>query len=460
MIVKNYTGDKLNFGLAAEKAKAEYGRNVGVVFVGEDVSVEGNSLVGQRGLAGVVLVLKVAGAKATKGVVLEEVMRVAQKAANRMATAAASLDRCSVPGRENQESLPFGEVEYGMGIHNEPGVRREVLASLEESIEKVINILLAERTNGWNMAANMDLALMINNLGGLSQLELNVIADEVLSQLQKRGLNIKKLMVGSFLTCLDAPGFSVTLLELDIEIEELLDAPTSAPAWPHTIWKTDVVRSQCVRLPAMKDHSGVLHERVEDYVASDSSRYDLVAIDIGVVAEVVDAIEKSTVEDEPLITKYDTIAGDGDCGETLLNGVNALVRLFNGYHGPKMTLYEIFRLAATAAERGMGGTSGAIYAIFLNAVSTSLAKSSDSSTSKSVPELLKQALLEGLQDLYKYTLARRGHRTLMDALIPFVETLQESSLQEAYAKARQGAELTKNMTATLGRASYVSKTVF
>lgn len=108
----------------------------------------------------------------------------------------------------------------------------------------------------------------------------------------------------------------------------------------------------------------------------------------------------------------------------------------------------------------MGGTSGAIYAIFLNAVSNALARLSDTDQAPSNAESVKSALRDGLEELCKYTLARKGHRTLMDALIPFVDTLQSGSLQDAYQEARKGAESTRRMEAAMGRASYVGKDVF
>lgn len=158
-----------------------------------------------------------------------------------MATVAASLDRCNVPGRANQESLPSDQLEYGMGIHNEPGVRREKIPSLETTVSKALDMMFTPKANMWQPKSGQKVALMVNNLGGLSVLELGVIADEVVHQLDARGIQIERSLVGTFVTSLDGPGFSATLLQLDAELTELLDAPTSAPAWPRSIpgWATD-----------------------------------------------------------------------------------------------------------------------------------------------------------------------------------------------------------------------------
>lgn len=171
---------------------------------------------------------------------------------------------------------------------------------------------------------------------------------------------------------------------------------------------------------------------------------------------------KTTAEDEPKITEYDTLAGDGDCGETLLNGVNGLVKEFQKDDADDLDIGQIFRRTATTAERSMGGTSGAIYAIFLNAVANSLTDLASSPDHGGASALIRTALQGGLDELCRYTPARIGHRTLMDALIPFVSAFQHAGapLHSAIADARAGAEATRKMAAALGRASYVGQDRF
>lgn len=343
MIVKNYTGDKLNFGLAAEKAKAE-GQKVEMVIVGDDISVEGNSLVGQRGLAGTVFCHKIAGAKAAQGYVhlihwptrdsshshrasLDQVAAATRKAASQMATVAASLDRCSVPGRSNQEALPHNQLEFGMGIHNEPGVKREEIPGLEVTVEKALSMMFTPKANMWQPRKGQRVALMVNNLGGLSVLELGVIADEVVKQLIVRDIQIKRSLVGTFVTSLDGPGFSVTLLSLDDELTELLDAPTTAPAWPRSIhgWATDAEsiskRETIVTTAKVNSRETGVKGKSNNKYACQHEAYQQ-AVPTSLVKVLVQSVARTTARDEPKITEYDTLAGDGDCGETLLNGVN------------------------------------------------------------------------------------------------------------------------------------------
>ncbi|GAQ08587.1 triokinase/FMN cyclase [Aspergillus lentulus] len=224
MIVKNYTGDKLNFGLAAQKAKAQ-GLGIEIVFVG------------------VLFVQKIAGATANTGVDLAAVASIARKVACQMGTAAASLDRCSLPRHGALESLPQDEIDFGMGIHNEPGVRREKLCTLAVTVNTILDIVLKPRAGTWTPTTGQPVAVIVNNLGGLSVLELGVIAEEVLRLLDARDIEVARSMSRTFVSSLDGPGFSVTLLGLDDELMPLLDAPTAAPAWPTTMplgWKGEL----------------------------------------------------------------------------------------------------------------------------------------------------------------------------------------------------------------------------
>ncbi|KAH2160252.1 hypothetical protein KXW37_010033, partial [Aspergillus fumigatus] len=438
----------LNFGLAVEKAKAD-GRAVNVVVVGDDVSIEHPGLVGRRGMAGVVFVHKVAGAAAAKGADLARVTQLAQTVANSLVTVGVSLDRCSVPQRANHEPLPFGELEYGMGIHNEPGVQRSTIQNLQETVSNIIRMLTRPSSQRWYPEQRQEMALMVNNLGGLSILELNVIADELTSQLRHENFNIKRIVWGTFVSSLDGPGFSATLLGLNEEIDELLGAHTTAPAWPY---------SSMAYLDGFKD-------RMVNHIAvagNSSSAEPLYAVSGLVVDKAITAVAQSITKTEPLITRYDTIAGDGDCGETLLNGVNAIVHGLKYSPEDILDLSFVLRRIASIIEQSMGGTSGAIYAIFFNAVSNAIStRNFATSSTDSLAFAMSQALQDGLAELYRYTPARQGHRTLMDALIPFIATFAaEQDLDKACAAAVAGAESTRSLTPLLGRASYVSRNHF
>ncbi|KAK6333356.1 hypothetical protein TWF718_011170 [Orbilia javanica] len=441
MIVKNYTGDKLNFGLAAQKARSE-GQEVSVVFVNEDASLNAESLVGRRGLAGTVFVHKIAGAAASRGLELSEVTRIAQKVADNVTTVGVSLDRCSVPGRSGQEGLGSGELEYGMGIHNEPGVLRANLTDLSSVVSKVLSYLLSD-TSPVALNKNDSIAVLINNLGGLSVLELNVIAEEVLKWLSNapQQFKIARKYVGTFMTSLDGPGFSITLLKADQETLGLLDDPTEVQAWPKQFTSKEDTPAESRITQYSPPKKAAYQAKSHLFVAPET----LTGVSSALLAKII--------AEEPTITRYDTLVGDGDCGTTLLKGVTSINDAFNNGKVDTTDLSTTFESIAEIVESSMGGTSGAIYGIFLNAFVNNLRNSKEGG----LKAILQQSLSGALQELCTFTLARKGHRTLMDTLIPFVETFEQTGdLDKAVEEGGKGCEETKKMEAKLGRASYVS----
>lgn len=248
VVVMNYTGDILNFGLGVEKAKAS-GKKVEMVVVGDDVGVGRTQAgkVGRRGIAGTVLVVKIAGALAAMGGSLEEVSGLARKVAGNLVSVGASLSRVHVPGRlgppdsASDEILATEEVEVGMGIHNEPGSHRAT-ARLPELVKTLLVQLLDWRDEErafLSVQRSDEVVLMINNLGGVSVLEMGGITAEVVDQLAK-DYSIKpvRILSGTYMTSLNGLGFSISILKLadtglgvGKSMLELLDAPAEATGW-------------------------------------------------------------------------------------------------------------------------------------------------------------------------------------------------------------------------------------
>lgn len=249
VIVKNYTGDKLNFGLATETYQAQTGVPTHIVTVADDVSVpySRGKLVGRRGLAGAVLIHKVSGAAAASGLGLEEVAKVAQHVADNMATIGCSLDYANLPGGVDLPSIPENTIELGMGIHNEPGAQRiSPQPTIEKLVSQMVKLLLNEDDPEHGFLKfhgiphnKSELALMVNDLGGLSVLELQAIANVVLECLREEyDMKPVRIYVNTYLTALDAPGFSITIANLtpqlfssDIKLLSLLDAPVKSNTW-------------------------------------------------------------------------------------------------------------------------------------------------------------------------------------------------------------------------------------
>ncbi|WP_391591922.1 Phosphoenolpyruvate-dihydroxyacetone phosphotransferase, dihydroxyacetone binding subunit DhaK [[Mycoplasma] cavipharyngis] len=219
LVIKNYTGDVLNFEMAGEMASSE-GINVKSVIVNDDIAVE-NSLytAGRRGVAGTVFVHKIAGSAAEAGQSLDQVYQLAQKVVSRTKTLGMSLGGATIPasGKKSFE-LVEDEVEMGLGIHGEPGTHKEKLATAHQHVEKMLELLLKESD-----LQDEKIAVLVNGLGSTTLMELYIINKEVNQQLQAKGIKIHKSLVGNYMTSLEMPGFSITLLKLDPEIEKYLD---------------------------------------------------------------------------------------------------------------------------------------------------------------------------------------------------------------------------------------------
>ncbi|KAM3164717.1 Dihydroxyacetone kinase 2 [Lachancea thermotolerans] len=453
LIVKNYTGDIIHFGLAAERAKAA-GMNVELVAVGDDVSVgkKKGSLVGRRGLGATVLVHKIAGAAASHGLELPEVAKIARAVVENSATIAGSLDHCTVPGHKPENNLGPDEYEIGMGIHNESGTeRRSPLPSIPQLVTELLPLVLGEKEDNSfvEFSPEEDVVLMINNMGGMSNLELGYATEVVSEQLIKKfGIVPKRTISGTFITALNGPGFGITLLNASKagpDIMKYFDYPTNASGWNqnyHSAQEWKVLAGG--KVPTAPPLETVKNEKPSGVTANYETFSKILQSGIAKVKEV-----------EPKVTWYDTIAGDGDCGTTLVSGGRALgdaiqkhtLRLTDAAHGIEDIAYIV--------EDSMGGTSGGLYSIYLSALAKGVSDSGDKTLTV---DTFREASKTALDALYKYTRARPGYRTLIDALQPFVEALNSGQdPRTAVDAAFKGAEKTRKMDALVGRASYVAK---
>lgn len=227
LVVKNYTGDIMNFEMAAEMAEMD-GIKIESVVVNDDVAVE-NSLytAGRRGIAGTVFVHKIAGAKAETGASLKEVKAVAEKVIANVRSMGMALTPCIVPaaGKPNF-SLAEDEVEIGTGIHGEPGTHKETLSPADEIVEHLVLKILTDMP----LEPGAEVAVMVNGLASTPLMELYIVNRKVHMMLEEKGIKIYKTFVGEFMTSLEMAGVSVTLLKLDDELKVLLDAPADTPA--------------------------------------------------------------------------------------------------------------------------------------------------------------------------------------------------------------------------------------
>ena len=227
MIVKNYTGDVMNFEMAAELADME-GIKVKQVVVNDDVAVKDSLYtVGRRGVAGTVFVHKIAGAKAEAGGSLEEVQAVAQKVIDNVRTMGVAIAPCTVPAAGTPGfELSENEMEVGIGIHGEPGTDKEPLKTADEIADTLLDQILNDMDY-----SGQEVAVMVNGMGATPLMELYIIYDHVADVLADKGIKVYAPFVGEYMTSIEMQGFSISLLRLDDELKELLDAPADTPAW-------------------------------------------------------------------------------------------------------------------------------------------------------------------------------------------------------------------------------------
>lgn len=227
MVVKNYTGDVMNFEMAAEMAEMD-GIPVKYVVTNDDVAVQDSLYtVGRRGVAGTIFVHKIAGAKAEEGAELEAVQAVAQKVVDNVRTMGMAIKPCTVPaaGKPGFE-LSDDEMEVGIGIHGEPGTHREPLKKADEIVDMLLEKILADIDY-----ADSEVAVLINGAGGTPLMELFIVNNHVSDVLAAKGIKVYKTFVGNYMTSIEMDGLSISLLRLDDEMKKLLDAKADTPAF-------------------------------------------------------------------------------------------------------------------------------------------------------------------------------------------------------------------------------------
>lgn len=435
LVVKNYTGDRLNFGLAAELARAE-GIPVEVVVVADDVALRDTvEPARRRGIAGTVLVHKVAGAAAAAGLSLKDVLREAQAASAELGTMGVALGPCTVPAAGRPGFiLGDDEIELGLGIHGEQGVRRAPLQAADALVESLLSTILEDRSFG----ASTRVALLVNGLGGTPPMELAIVTRRALSLLGERGLRVERAWTGTFLSALEMPGCSLSVLKLDDARLGWLDAKTTAPAWggegrlaPERparpiIATPSAPLTQEIRQPGM--------ERVRDAALA-----------------VAAAFEAS----EARLTELDSAAGDGDLGLSLSRGAAAIRALpESSWTTPSRALTAI----GDALRRAIGGSSGPFYATALLRAARRLSEGSTDAPAWA------DAFVLAVDAVAQLGGARPGDRTMLDALKPAADAFARevkagAPTAEAWAatvsEGAQGAEATTRMQPRLGRASYL-----
>jgi dihydroxyacetone kinase len=412
LIVKNYTGDRLNFGLAAERARA-FGLNVSMVIVGDDIALP--DLPQARGVAGTLFVHKIAGALAEEGADLDTVTAAARRVIAGTRSIGMSLDTCRVPGSPKEDRIPEGKAELGLGIHGEAGVEQVDFAGARAAVATMAERLSAVMGEGPHVA-------LINNLGGASVLEMSVLAHDLLGS-AIGGRITHAIGPAPLMTSLDMQGFSVSVFPAEAGELALLKTPVPIAAWP------GVSEVRPIAVAALPDGLTPITPMPSNH---ETTR-----------AFIVNCC-KVLIAAEPGLNALDAKSGDGDTGSTLAGAARALISALDRL--PLSDHTQLLRAIGQELSQTMGGSSGVLLAIFFAAAGDG--------ASSGLP--MREALLAGLARMQEIGGARIGDRTMVDALAPALEALGES-LSAAAAAARKGADFTATLTrAKAGRAAYVN----
>lgn len=480
LIVKNYTGDRLNFGMAMEKARSE-NLLVEMVVVADDSALpEGKGITGGRGVAGTCFVHKVAGSVAATGADLSKVLAEAQACADSVRSLGIALTTCTVPGAPPSQRLADPTTyEVGLGIHGENGREQ---CQIGENMATVVATTLVREIRMRLAPGSKDCVFLLNNLGCLPLLELWVVAKCVIRELEIQGMRPLRAFVGTYMTALEMSGVSLSILPCDGKQLERLDAQTTAPAWrcveALSIGPKGVVAASIAYNPTI-DTTAAVHggPTVPESVRA-------------MVADICQHLSSL----EPELTRCDTICGDGDCGLVMKRGALQIIADCPAYAPDSAAFFDAI---ATSIGSSMGGTSGGLLELFFRAAANTMIGMSAEADGF---HCTAKALQAGVESVKFYGGAQIGMRTMLDALIPAVEQLVSSvepvAESELFAqietqlqarnegesshgidstevramanavrvalssvKARQGSNNTKTMTALAGRSNYVHSDV-
>lgn len=412
LIVKNYTGDRLNFGLAAERARA-FGLDVNMVVVDDDIALP--ELPQARGVAGTLFVHKITGAMAEQGATLDAITKAANDVIEEVISIGMSLDTCTIPGSPKEERIGSGKAELGLGIHGEPGVEQVDFTDAKTAVSQVVDKLSTV------MSAEPHVAL-INNLGGATPLEMSILANELLKSSIAKKI---KFVIGPapLMTSLDMRGFSISLLPVNKDNQKLLSSEVVSDVWPSM---KKVQRSSVVPLP-----DGL--SPIKAVPSANDERREFITK----CCDILISYEKQ-------LNALDAQSGDGDTGSTLASAARAMKDSVDEL--PLADMTQLYRAIGMQLSQTMGGSSGVLLAIFFAAAGDASASGHDE----------VGALSAGLNRIQQVGGAQPGDRTMIDSLKPALEALP-NGLEAAAAAAREGAEFTATIVqAKAGRASYIS----
>ena len=484
MIIKNYSGDCMNFNGAGADASEDEGLNIERVFVNDDVAVQGSSytnddyVVGRRGVAGTVFVHKIAGAAAQQGKDLKEVKRVAQKTIDNLASIGFALSSCTPPAKGTPIfDLAEDKIEFGVGIHGEPGKSTDDYATADELAKKMVSLLTDNAVI--KLKKGDEIAVIVNGFGATPQSELYILNASVRKLTDELGIGTYKTLVGNFMTSLDMAGASVTFLKLDDELKALLDYPVSAPA---LTWGAadDEAQAAVEAVRALAKAMGVAnlpahHESKKAAAKAAADEKNVVyevkgkpaygeKLNTAAMVEVIDKMADVIIENEVAFCDADKM-GDGDFGMSIAKGFRQLKTDWKSRK--KGNVGEFLLSCSEIIKEYCGGASGPIWGSAFKYAG----KAAGTKEEISLADLaeIMQAANTGVYETGKRSFGKGavvGDKTLVDALKPCADALEAAAkagdkmkvgLEKGAKAAVAGAEATKTVVAKLGRAGTVGE---
>jgi dihydroxyacetone kinase len=444
LVVKNYTGDRLNFGLAAEMARAA-GIAVKMVIVDDDVALKGiGQSAGARGLAGTVFIHKLVGAAAAEGHSLEEVAATGKAAVESLATMGVSLSAGTSPS-VGKPSFELGEhqMELGLGIHGEPGVKRTDL----QPADGLTETLLTEILKHGKFGNQKRVAVMVNNLGATTEMELAIVARHAMLLLQRRGFTVERMYAGTFLSSLDMAGISISVLGVNDAWLRWLDADTTAPAWPNVLKQRPGKPAAAIATEAGKEVRMLPGSTAQSEAGREAKK-------------AIEAACEALIEAEGQLTEMDRVTGDGDLGASMARAAHAVLGSLGSY--PLDDVPATLRALGQTLRRELGGSSGPLYGVLFLRCGSVLEASGATGVTQWV-----EALQQGCSAISELGAAKPGDRSMLDALDPFARTLKDAAgnrtlreaVMAAVAAAEHGVEATAQMKPLVGRSSYLGDRV-
>ncbi|MFD9905764.1 dihydroxyacetone kinase family protein [Streptomyces sp. NPDC059063] len=447
LIVKNYTGDVINFQIAAERLRHD-GIPVATVLVDDDLATDGaDSATGRRGTAATVVVEKLLGAAADRGASLEELQELGTRVvAQSRSVAVAARAQTSPTTAAPAFTLEPGVLDYGVGIHGERGTRTIARPSVDDLVRRMTDDLLDALPAG-----SEDVLALVNGLGATTELELHAISALLHDRLLERGLRPAVTVAGTYTAALDMAGFSLTLTRLDEGWVDLWTAPTETPLMlPRTVRAADAEAAA----PASASTAPATPTASTAAAPAETARTTGSRIVLDRYAEVVAQVRDN-------LTKLDQLVGDGDFGDNLTGGVRRAVRIADE------TGSEGTAALADAFLNDVGGTSGPLFGLLFK----DLASAEPGDGQAPSVAALAEAAAAASAAIHRVGGARVGDCTLVDALVPAAESLAasakgeptgegdaesaEAPLTTAAQAAIRGALSTASLRPRRGRASYV-----